>query len=109
MALSLQEVARDGLVGAAAFFSFMFSFLRLNRKVARQLEGDDDPDEWAFEHTLLQAIFAGYVALLFTGIFGHSMMRSTWYIYAALGLATLRVYLQHRPNLDSSIRANLLG
>lgn len=106
--LYVQVLAEMGLVGALAFFSFMYSFLRLNRKTAKQLEADDDPDEWAFEHTLLQAMFAGYVALLFTGVFGHSMMRSTWYVYAALGLATLRIYLQHRPNLDPSIRADLL-
>lgn len=106
--LYVQVPAEMGLIGAFAFFSFMFAFLRLNRKTMRALEADEDPDEWAFERALVQGMFVGYVALLFTGIFGHSMMRETWYVYAALGLATLRIYVRHRPRLDPAYRAELL-
>ena len=65
-------------------------------------------DDWAFERSLIQGMFVGYVALLFTGIFGHSMMRETWYLYAALGLATLRIYVNHRPDLNQAARRELL-
>jgi O-antigen ligase len=104
--LYVQVPAEMGLIGAFAFFSFMFAFLRLNRRASRQLAGEDD--DWDFERALIQGMFAGYVALLFTGIFGHSMMRETWYLYAALGLATLRIYVDARPDLDPEKRAALL-
>jgi O-antigen ligase len=99
--LYIQVPAEMGLIGAFAFFSFMFAFLRLNRRTARMLADDDD---WSFEYALVQGMFAGYVALLFTGIFGHSMMRDTWYLYAALGLATQRIYLaeRSRPAADGN-------
>jgi probable O-glycosylation ligase (exosortase A-associated) len=104
--LYVQVPAEMGLIGAFAFFSFMFAFLRLNRRASRQLADEDD--DWDFERALIQGMFAGYVALLFTGIFGHSMMRETWYLYAALGLATLRIYVDARPDLDPEKRAALL-
>jgi O-antigen ligase len=106
--LYIQVPAEMGLIGAFAFFSFMFAFLRLNRRTAAQLEADEDPEAWSYERTLVNGMFAGYVALLFTGIFGHSMMRETWYVYAALGLATLRIYLAERPGIGASERAELM-
>ena len=106
--LYVQVPAEMGLIGVFAFFSFMFEFLRLNRRVSRQLASNDDEDDWSFERSLIQGMFAGYVALLFSGIFGHSMMRETWYLYAALGLATIRIYLKYHPELSSETRAALL-
>ena len=34
---------------------------------------------------------------------------ATWYMYAAIGLATARVYLTHRPDLGPEERKMLLG
>jgi O-antigen ligase len=106
--LYIQVMSEMGLIGVAGFFSFLVVFMRLNRKTAAMLEADDDPDEWTYERALLQGMFAGFVALLFTGIFGHSMMRDTWYLYAALGLVVARLYLQARPEISEQVREKLL-
>ena len=36
-------------------------------------------------------LFAGFVVLVVSGIFGHSLYRRTWYLYAGLGLALWRI------------------
>ena len=105
--LYIQVAAEIGLFGFYAVFSFILEGLRLNRRVARALL--EDPKDWAFEQALITAIFAGTICLLFTGIFGHSLMRRTWYVYAALGLATLRLYIRAHPELTRGRIDVLLG
>lgn len=87
--LYVQVPAEMGLIGAWAFFSFIYVYVRRNRKTARTLEEDED---WGIERVILNAIFAGSLSLLVTGVFGHSMMRPTWYLYAALGMCVYRLY-----------------
>lgn len=89
--LYVQVLAELGLFGAIAFFAFMIEFLRLNRRAGRRLAAAGE--RWAFEETTLKALFAGFAVLLLTGVFGHSLLRRTWYIYAAIGLSTWRIYL----------------
>lgn len=104
--LYVQVLAEMGVIGAFAFFSYMLSFFRLNRDAARKLA--DEGDEWEFELTLLNGMFAAFIALMFTGVFGHSLMRDTWYMYPALGLATLRIYLDSRAAQSESGRRTAL-
>ena len=87
--LYVQVFAETGLVGAVAFFGFMFQFLRLNRRAARRTRSRGDA--WKFETAVLDGLMAGFVCLLVAGMFGHSLLRSTWYIFAAMGLAIHRV------------------
>jgi len=91
--LYVQVAAELGLIGAAIFFAFMFEFLRLNRSLAGKLAAT--AGRWRFEHAILQALFAGFIVLLITGVFGHSLLRRTWYIYAAIGASILRLYADH--------------
>jgi probable O-glycosylation ligase (exosortase A-associated) len=93
--LYIQVLAELGLVGAVAFFAFLYGMLRLNRDTARQLRAMR-PD-WHFELNILNALFAGYAVLLISGIFGHSLLRVTWYLYGGIGLVILRLHLDHKP------------
>ena len=87
--LYVQVPSELGIVGAIAFFGFMAQFLKLNRRTAASLAGDK---AWRWEHRLLLALFTGFIVLIISGFFGHSLYRRTWYIYAALGLAIWRLY-----------------
>ncbi len=95
--LYVQVLAELGIVGAIAFFGFLIEVIRLNRRTARRMtmaSGD-----WSFEKATLNAILAGLVVLFVSGIFGHSLMRRTWYVYAAVSLSIARIY-QQREDLD---------
>ncbi len=92
--LYVQTFAELGLVGGIAFFGFLGQILKLNRKVAR-LVAIRGPT-WAYESALLQAVFGGLLVLIVSGIFGHSLFRSTWYMFGAIGLAIYRLHLD-RP------------
>ncbi len=95
--LYLQVLGEIGLVGTLAFFSFLLEMLRLNRRTAQRLR--DSQEDWAFERVVLDAMFAGLVVLLFSGIFGHSLLRRTWFVFAATALAI------HRSSLLQSAPA----
>lgn len=99
--LYVQVPSELGLVGAVAYFGFLFQMFRLNRRTARLLK--DLRPGWHFERALLEAMFAGLCCLLVSGIFGHSMLRETWYIYAALGLAV------HRLHTDLPLQIAVVG
>lgn len=98
--LYVQVPAEMGLVGAVAFFGLLVTYMQLNRRMYRTL-GEDDSEDWRFERLVLKAIFLGSLVLLVTGVFGHSMLRRTWYIYAALSVCTWRMYVQHRALLGN--------
>jgi probable O-glycosylation ligase (exosortase A-associated) len=87
--LYVQVLAELGLVGGAVFFLLLREFLRLNRRAAKLLSAAGDG--WQFEGIVLKALFAGFLILLISGIFGHSLMRHTWYVYAGLGLCVWRL------------------
>jgi O-antigen ligase len=90
--LYLQVLGETGLVGGAVFFMFLMEMLRLNRRSRDALIGAGRAGDMEF--ALLRGIFAGFVALMVTGVFGHSLLRRTWYIYAAVDLAILRMCAQ---------------
>ncbi|MBP1679482.1 MAG: O-Antigen ligase [Bacteroidetes bacterium] len=100
--LYIQVLAELGLVGAIVFLLLFWEFLRLTRRVAGLLVADD---RWRFESALLKAVFAGFVVLLVSGIFGHSLFRYTWYVYAGLSLCVLRIY-QKDPTTTPPAAAN---
>ncbi len=104
--LYVQIPAELGLVGALAFFGFILEIIRLNRRTAQAVA--DHPD-WQLESLFLTAMQAGIAALLVTGVFGHSLMRPTWYIYAALGVTVVRVYITSAKNLTEDAREALIG
>jgi len=95
--LYVQVLTELGIVGAFCFFSFASRFMKLNRRTARRLL--ESPERWTWEQALIQALFAGFVVLFVSGIFGHSLFRRTWYIYAALGLAVARLVEARWPSL----------
>jgi putative inorganic carbon (hco3(-)) transporter len=88
--LYVQVLAELGLIGGILFFMLLYEFMRFNRHVARALGAAGE--RWRFEALLLKALFVGFVTLLITGIFGHSLLRHTWYVYAGLGLCIWRLY-----------------
>jgi O-antigen ligase len=105
--LYVQVPAEMGLIGAIAFFSFVFEFMRLNRRASQALQSSTQ--DWGLEWTILKALFTGFIVLLVTSIFGHSLMRHTWYLYAALGLSTARIYLDHATSPSLQARHALIG
>jgi len=98
--LYIQVLAELGLIGATVFLLLWSEFLRLNRRAARLLAADDG---WRVEGTLLKAVFAGFLVMLVSGIFGHSLLRDTWYVYAGLGLCVLRIYLRDAETAQSAV------
>jgi probable O-glycosylation ligase (exosortase A-associated) len=88
--LYIQVLAEMGLVGAVTFALLLIEFFRLNRRAARALAGAGE--RWGLERTVLRGLLVGFVVLIVSGIFGHSLLRYTWYVYAALGLSILRLY-----------------
>jgi len=86
--LYFQVLGELGLIGAFAFFSFLLEILRLNRRTARSLQGN----EWQFERVVLEGVFVGLITLLVSGVFGHSLLRRTWYVFAAIALAVMRLH-----------------
>jgi probable O-glycosylation ligase (exosortase A-associated) len=91
--LYVQVLAELGLVGTFCFFTFASQFLKLNRRTARALR--DAPERWPWEEALVGALFTGFIVLFVSGIFGHSLFRRTWYVYAALGLVLARLSRGH--------------
>jgi putative inorganic carbon (hco3(-)) transporter len=88
--LYIQVLAELGLIGSVIFFALLIEFLAFNRRTAAALQRDG-PGEWEYEKVVLKALLAGFVVLLISGVFGHSLLRGTWYIYAALGLSVFRM------------------
>lgn len=104
--LYVQVPAELGLIGALAFFGFILETMRLNRRAARAIAGRPD---WQLESIFLTGFQAGIVALLITGVFGHSLMRPTWYLYAAMGIAIVRLYIDSSEHLSEDEREALVG
>jgi len=92
--LYLQVLGELGLVGTFLFFAFIVEMLRLNRGTTKLLA--QAPTDWSFEILILDAVCAGVVVLLVSGVFGHSLLRRTWYVFAATGLAILRTHLRQQ-------------
>jgi len=87
--LYVQALAEIGLVGSIPFFAFLFQFMRRTRAGRKKL--GEDPT-WSFERTALDGILGGGLVLLAAGIFGHSMLRRTWYFYAAISVVVWRLH-----------------
>jgi putative inorganic carbon (hco3(-)) transporter len=85
--LYVQVPSEIGLVGAAAFF-VLFSVLKRNRR-ALKLAAKEPDRRW--EHGVLSGLCGGFLVLLVSGGFGHSMMRPTWYLYAGLVVVIYRL------------------
>lgn len=92
--LYIQVPAEVGMIGTVTFFGFLFLAVRTNRKSRRLFEGDKDN---LFEATVLDGMLAGFFVLAICGVFGHSMLRPTWYLFAALGQASYRIFTQDMP------------
>jgi len=87
--LYVQVPSEVGLIGAVVFFAYLFELFRFSSRSRRELLKRED--KFWFEETVLRAIPAGLVALLVTGVFGHSFMRHTWYLYGAMIVAAIRM------------------
>ncbi len=99
--LVVQLFAETGVVGGVTFFGFVVAFMIVNRRAARVFRGRGS--EWRFETGVADGIMAGIVFLFAASLFGHSLYRSTWYIYAAAGLAL------HRLAVTTEASANPAG
>jgi putative inorganic carbon (hco3(-)) transporter len=89
--LYVEVLSELGVLGALAFFTFVFEVFRLNLRARRALRVDGR--DWQGEWLVLQGLAAGVFLLLFTGIFGTNFARHTWYVYGALGAAIWRLYV----------------
>lgn len=101
----VQVPAEIGLIGAFVFYALLLEFVRLNRKTAVLL-GKSEGD-WRFERAVVQALFVGLVALLVAGMFGHSFLRRTWYIYGAIGLSVFRIYSDRDVQIPQRAKLSL--
>lgn len=86
--LYVQVPAEVGLVGTVTFFGFLFLAVRTNVKARRLVEWKGDGGIATY---LLKGMGAGFVVLAICGVFGHSMLRPTWYLFAALGQVIYRI------------------
>lgn len=93
--LYVQVPAEMGIVGAFAFFGFLFGNMALFRRLSKEMQRSGE--QWDLERVVLAGLYAGYVVLLWTGIFGHSLLRDTWYVYAAIGVVMWRLYVDRVP------------
>lgn len=93
--LYIQVLAELGVIGAFVFFGFIRQILRLNRATRARLATLGRA--WRWEYALMGALFAGFMVLLISGVFGHSLYRRTWYVYAGLGLAVYRILGSEKP------------
>ena len=93
--LYVQVPSEIGLIGAVLFFAYIIAMFRLAARSRKAMLSRRD--EFWFEETVLRAIPAGLVALLVAGVFGHSFMRYTWYVYGAMIVATVRMQANRAP------------
>lgn len=93
--LYVQVPSEVGFLGAFFYFGYIFQMIQLNRRTLKTLRRDRPG--WRFEMSLLQGMHAGLLCLITSGIFGHSMLRETWYIYGAFGLAIYRLHIDLPP------------
>lgn len=93
--LYIQVPAEVGFVGAFFYFGYIVQMILLNRRTLHALKATRPG--WRFESVLLQGMHAGLLCLIVSGIFGHSMLRETWYIYGAFGLAVHRLHVDLPP------------
>ena len=101
----VQVPSEIGLIGAALFFAYLFELFRSSSRSRRELLKRQD--KFWFEETVLRAIPAGLVALLVTGVFGHSFMRDTWYVYGAMIVATIRLQARSQGSGSSKGECSL--
>lgn len=87
--LFVQVPAELGLVGAVVFFAFLIEVFRLSRRTERALEAAGAACR--FDAIAVQGLAGGLFALLVGSVFGHSFLRHTWYVYAALTVAAARI------------------
>lgn len=93
--LYVQIPSEVGLVGTILFFMYLLELFRACARSRRAML--ERRDEFWFEETVLRAIPPALVGLLVAGIFGHSFMRYTWYVYGALIVATIRMQGDRGP------------
>jgi probable O-glycosylation ligase (exosortase A-associated) len=97
----IQVVTELGLIGTIAFFGLIYNFLKLNRRTAKLVSRLGR--NWKWESAILTALFAGFIVLVMSGFFGHSLYRRTWYVFAAVGLAIYRIYRAEREKESSVV------
>ena len=96
--LYIQVLAELGVFGAIAFVIMQRQFLKLNRRTAVLLARMGNRRR--VEAAIINGLFGGFIVLLVSGVFGHSLYRRTWYVYAGLGLAVYRLLQHERSNID---------
>jgi len=99
--LYVQVPAEIGPAGAFLFFAFLFAVFRSARGLRRRFAATGPA--WGFEAALLRGLAAAMVGLLVAGVFGHSFLRHTWYVYAAIVTVILRLYAR-APAVESPPR-----
>ena len=93
--LFIQLFAETGLVGGVTFLGLLATLILTNRRAARLFR--ERGSAWRFEIGILDGVMAGLVFLLVASLFGHSLYRSTWYVYAGIGLALYRLAIDTPP------------
>ncbi len=102
----VQVLSEIGIIGGLFFFAFIFEMIRAGVRSRRR--PDAERDQWWFENGVLWGISAGVIALLVGGIFGHSFMRHTWYLYGALVVAIARLRADPLARNSTSTRPSTL-
>lgn len=92
--LYVEVFSELGVLGALAFFAFVFETLRSSLGARRVLRSEGEA--WRGEELVLLGVSAGVSLLLLTGIFGTNFARHTWYVYGALSAAVMRIHADSR-------------
>ncbi len=92
----VQIIAETGLVGLITFGGFIFTILRSNFRLRKQIRESKRPNPlitW-----LSYSITCSMGALFITAIFAHSLFRGHWYYCAGLTVALLILTRAHLAN-----------
>ena len=101
--LYIQLFASYGIVGAVVWLTFLVSLIRKLLRKREDADADDEADEetraknYWFD-VLRQAMFATICGLMVSGMFGHSLMRYTWYLIASMAVSIYAIYYKTTPD-----------
>lgn len=92
----IQVLATTGLVGFAAWVTFLYILIKSLRETARRAQKLPD-NRWyiLFRNSFLVIL----IALFVSGLFGHSLFRYTWYVVAALAASMANIMTSHETEL----------
>lgn len=102
--LYVQLLSTMGVVGTVVWFMFLIGMIRkLFRMRKSKVSSDEPPNDQLRVKYICEGILGCLAALLISGVFGHSLYRSTWYIMSALTSVMMFIYFAsaHKEKIET--------